>query len=286
MMKKVLEIFMFKNCCFFAGVFICLFFSSCATAFDVAYIENEDEFENSDFKLTVIDTWTNYERNCKIGDYFIDFTTDIKYDKKDEHSGFSENLHTDYSWHEEKKHGGILLKNNEPVYEIYMYIVENGVQKRANYTTFGYTNDIVKGSRNLYFLIGENLAKIQVNTAENIVLEDNSVIPIVVEKVDEMRRHHFYRGEFTGSEIIKSDRDNGSGEIVKINGEEYVFLDLKANSRTVLFKKDFSQNLSDDEKNYVISIIILLCELRDKYEVSHSTERNFDYVIMEKKTSL
>lgn len=93
-------------------------------------------------------------------------------------------------------------------------------------------------------------------------------------------------GEFTGSEIIKSGRDNGSGEIIKINGEEYVFLDFKARSRTVLFRKDFSQKLSDTEKNYVMSVILLLCELRDKYEDSHTTERKIDYVIMEKKTSL
>lgn len=55
---------------------------SCTTSRYMAYIENEEEFEESDFKFTVVDTWTTYERNCKLDDYFIDFTTDRNYEKK------------------------------------------------------------------------------------------------------------------------------------------------------------------------------------------------------------
>lgn len=71
MMKKVLKIFMSNNHFLFIG-FLAFSVFSCTTSSYMAYIENEDEFEKSDFKFTVIDTWTTYNRNCKIGDYFIE----------------------------------------------------------------------------------------------------------------------------------------------------------------------------------------------------------------------
>ena len=283
-MKKVLEIFMFNNHFLFIG-FLAFSVFSCTTSSYMAHVENEDEFEKSDFKFTVIDTWTTYNRNCKIGDYFIDFTTDRNYDKKwlncdNTWDKLFKKQHVDFSWHENKKHGGILLKNNELVYEIYMVFDESGVSRRANYTTFGNTVDKVKGTRKLYFLIGKEPSEIVVDTRKQIVLEDNSVIPISVEKVDAVRCDTYDGERIIESSLFDSYWEHGSGEIVKIRGEEYALLDLAMCGRNILFKKNFSQELSESEKDYVVSIIILLCELRDYYEEYHATETVIDYEVL------
>lgn len=186
----------------------------------------------------------------------------------------------DFSWHEDRNHGGILLKNNEPVYEIYMRIEENGVSRRANYMIFDNVVDKVKGTRKLSFFIGKEPTEIAVDTRKPIVLEDDSVIPISVEKVNAVRRDT-YDGERTiESGIYDSYREHGSGEVVKINGEEYALLDFETSGRNVLLKKNFSQELSESEKDYVVSIMILLCELRDYYEEYHATETVIDYEVL------
>lgn len=134
----------------------------------------------------------------------------------------------------------------------------------------------MKGTRELYFLIGTDEMRIDVDTSQDIVLEDDSVILITVEKVSKTRM--WCGQDRDEDEIVNEQYNHGSGELVKIKGEEFAFIDFRSRERTVLFKQDFSQELSETEKAQVISIIILLCELRNRYEDTHATTRTIDYI--------
>lgn len=92
-------------------------------------------------------------------------------------------------------------------------------------------------------------------------MKDSTVLPITVTKVSTLKAQN-EEGE---SFVMQTPFSELCGAIIKIRDEEYAFLDFESKDRTVMLKKDFSQVLSDSEKDYVTSIIFLLCLFNDRF---------------------
>lgn len=257
--------------------FLCTF-SGCVVLSDrtpySAYIENETEYEKQAFDETVIANWIGRQgRTYTLGEYSVDFEkTYFAYEKE-----YKAKSDTDYSLRRVQKQGGTLRKNGEPLFDIFIGFEMNKTVRRSSWITLGFTKDKHRGKRKCVFVTGTNATEIPFDTHDpNFILQDDSVIPLSATRIQTMRAEL----EDGKTYILSGEHNEISGAILKVNGEDYAFLDFLSEDRTVLLKKDFSQTLSEAEKDHVTSIIFLLCLFGDRF-LDENTEPVIDYDVLE-----
>lgn len=223
-----------------------------------AYIENESDFAQKAFSAEYIDSWTGYKkRTYGLDEYFVDFDKTYFVSNKEYDAGSD----TDYSFSSIKKHGGTLLKNGKPLFDIFISLETKKTVSRSILTLIGDCKYNHRGKRKCVFLTGIDGNEIPFNTKANLILKDNSIIPLEVIKVSALKAEND-DGE---SYVLQTLFDQLCGAIIKIRGEEYAFLDFESKDRTIMLKNDFSQTLSEAEKDYVTSIIFLMCLFDDRF---------------------
>ncbi|WP_191013434.1 hypothetical protein [Treponema zioleckii] len=261
-------------------IFLSILLSSCATVSEItrtAVLEDEENYEICPIEPILIDGWIwKRKREYNLQDYHQQFTYARGYSVTNTLSKRDTEIHS------LRRHGGAFEKKGEPLFNSYICFERLEYQHQVNGLIFGYDRTRKKGTVRVFFETGTDRNEINVDTAQKIMLEDSSLIPLSAEQVSDVRTEEYDEKLGLVTTIDKWRYTNGSGAVIKIRGEEYAFLDFVSKDRLLLMRKDFSQELTETEKDYISSIILLLFELRFYYENHGPTERSFDYEVWHK----
>lgn len=161
---------------------------------------------------------------------------------------------------------GIFKKNGEQLFctEIFSNSVKKKTLRQALWpfgeaATLDIEIKIVTGKENnqIFLTKNSNWRLTENSEEENLVLEDNSVVPVKIFRVNNSLTSN-------GQKIYYSF--NTPGFRFQIFDENYAVLDLMNSKTKFMLNKTFSKSLTENEKDYISSLILLFWEYYIEFE--------------------
>lgn len=132
-------------------------------------------------------------------------------------------------------------KNGNFLYDTYFITVSNNVAIK----------EVLNNKTLSYLIVGPKSTKLEIlgTPQDTVMIEDNSVLPLKVTRIGKLERE---------GKIYSMPANNISGVRIKLYGQNYAIIDFVSDEPRILMCQTFEHDLTEDEKTFVSSLMLLL----------------------------
>ena len=153
---------------------------------------------------------------------------------------------------------GVFSKNGVELFEVNFYDEIDGTVVIKENSTNTISED------KFSITTGKNHTKIDLEIYDSaILLHDDSVLPIEVEEISTSINEH--------GKIYKMWLDAKMGVKILVGGELYAVIDYMQNPAQIRENPDFSQNLSEEQKDFVASVMLAVFNWAMSFKTTDQT---------------